>query len=507
MDDFITILLFMLPALLFIILLRKPKGKAKLPPSPPGLPIIGHFHLLGPLPHRAFHNISQRYGPLLRLTFGSKSCILVSSPHIARLCLKTNDACFLNHPSKTNLDYVTYDRSDIFMAPYGPFWKFMRKLFITQLLSPTTLHHHSPVRAQELKLFLHGLLKRGGLGEEVNVGDEVSMLTYNIVTTMAFRKRCSDVKSEGSQVVQVVKELIELSGKFNLADMGWLFKKLDLQGYRKVVTSVRSKYDVIIERIIREHEESRKDMQKEHAAERDLLDILLDIYEDPNSEIRLTRENIKAFFLNIFGAGTDTSSLTVTWAMAELMNHPDIMAKARREIDSVVGRERLVEESDIAKLPYVESIVKETFRLHPTGTIISRQATQECEVNGYVIPEKMSVIVNVWSIGRDAQYWEHPLEFRPERFMNEEGESEMSLKAQNFELLVFGAGRRMCPGVSLATKVVPTTLAAMIQCFEWKLAHGGEVDMEEKPGLGLPRANPLLSIPVPRPLPFLNLFT
>ncbi|XP_028777563.1 3,9-dihydroxypterocarpan 6A-monooxygenase-like [Neltuma alba] len=509
-DDLRAILMFMLPALLFIILLlSKRKGKAKLPPSPPGLPLIGHFHLLGPLPHRAFHNISQRYGPLLRLSFGSKSCVLVSSPEIARQCLKINDASFLNHPHKTNLDYVTYDRSDIFMAPYGPFWKFMRKLFITQLLSPTTLHHHSPVRAQELKFFLHNLLKKADLGEEVNVGEEVALLAYNIVTTMAFRKRCSDVKSEGSQLVQVVKELIELGGKFNLADMGWLFKKLDLQGYRKILSTVRTKYDAIIERIIKEHEESRrtrrKDTHKEHEAERDLLDILLDIYENPNSEIRLTRENIKAFFLNIFGAGTDTSSLTVTWAMAELMNHPDIMEKARKEIDSVVGKERIVEESDIPNLPYVESIVKETFRLHPTGTMISRQATQECEVNGYVIPEKTSLIVNVWSIGRDPEYWEYPLEFRPERFMNEEGESEMSLKAQNFELLVFGAGRRMCPGVSLATKVVPTTLAAMIQCFQWKLPHEGDVDMEEKPGLGLPRANPLLCIPVPRPLPFLKL--
>ena len=208
----------------------------------------------------------------------------------------------------------------------------------------------------------------------------------------------------------------------------------------------------------------------------------------------------------MFGAGTDTSSLTVTWAMAELMNHPEIMEKARKEIDSVVGKERLVEESDIAKLPYVESITKETFRLHPTGTIISRQATQECEINGYVIPKKMSLLINMWAIGRDPQYWEHPLEFRPERFMHE-GDSEMSLKAQIHEMLVFGAGRRMCPGVPLATKVVPTILAAMIQSFEWKLAHAGVVDMDEKPGLGLPIANPLICIPLPRSLPFLKLWS
>lgn len=207
----------------------------------------------------------------------------------------------------------------------------------------------------------------------------------------------------------------------------------------------------------------------------------------------------------MFGAGTDTSSHAVTWALAELMKHPNMMEKARKEIDSVVGKGRLVEESDIPNLPYVESIVKETMRLHPTGPIIARQSTEDCEVNGYLILAKTSLFVNLWSIGRDPDCWENPLEFKPERFLNEEGKSELNLKVQNFELLAFGAGRRVCPGASLATRFVPSTLAALVQCFQWKMAREGEVDMEEKPGLGLPRANPLICVPVARPLPFLSL--
>jgi len=206
----------------------------------------------------------------------------------------------------------------------------------------------------------------------------------------------------------------------------------------------------------------------------------------------------------MFGAGTETSATTIEWALAELINHPDIMLKARQEIDSVVGKNRLVEESDILNLPYVQSIVKETMRLHPTGPLIVRQSTEDCNVNGYDIPALTTLFVNVWAIGRDPNYWENPLEFKPERFLNEEGQSPLDLKGQHFELLSFGAGRRSCPGASLALQIIPNTLAGMIQCFEWKVGEEGKgmVDMEEGPGMALPRAHPLQCFPAARLHPF-----
>lgn len=206
----------------------------------------------------------------------------------------------------------------------------------------------------------------------------------------------------------------------------------------------------------------------------------------------------------MFGAGTETSAYTIEWALAELINHPDIMGKARQEIDSVVGKRRLVEESDIPNLPYVQSIIKETMRLHPTGPLIVRQSTEDCNIDGYYIPASTTVFVNVWAIGRDPNYWKNPLEFQPERFLNEEGLSPLDLKGQHFELLSFGAGRRSCPGASLALQIIHTTLAGMIQCFEWKVGEEGNetVDMEEGPGMALPRAHPLLCTPVARLHPF-----
>ena len=213
-------------------------------------------------------------------------------------------------------------------------------------------------------------------------------------------------------------------------------------------------------------------------------------------------------FQDIFIAGTDTTAKTIEWTLAELINRPNIMNKAREEIYKVIGKTRLVEESDISSLPYIQAIVKESMRLHPAGAMIFRESSKSCTVNGYHIPERTRLFVNNWGICRDPKHWEDPLEFKPERFLVEQGSgnSPLDVRGQHFHLLPFGSGRRSCPGITLAMQVVQTSLAAMIQCFEWK-AEGGRdgavVDMEEALGLTLSRAHPLVCVPIPKlyPLP------
>ncbi|GKD64517.1 cytochrome P450 93A3-like protein [Tanacetum coccineum] len=279
----------------------------------------------------------------------------------------------------------------------------------------------------------------------------------------------------------------------------WLFKTLDLQGFMKRSIDTCGRFDALIEQIMKELEEARKCGTREM---KDLLDILLDIEQDKSLEIDLTRENIKALIPNLFAGGTETSASTIEWAMAKLINHPNIMKKATEEIDQVVGKNRSLQESDTQNLPYLQAIVKETLRLHPSVPLIPRQSTKDCIMGGYHIPAKTNIFVNAWALGRDPNYWENPLEFIPERFLI----SELDVREQYFHMLPFGSGRRMCPGISLALPVIQTTLGAMIQCFEWKAGKDGNltnVDMDEGPGLTLPRANPLICVPIARldPLP------
>ena len=191
------------------------------------------------------------------------------------------------------------------------------------------------------------------------------------------------------------------------------------------------------------------------------------------------------------------------WALAELINNPNILERAREEIDSVVGQSRLVQESDLANLPHVQAILKETLRLHPTGPVILRESSESCTINGYEnIPARTRLSVNVWAINRDPNYWENPPEFQPERFLcaGEDGRSQLDVRGQHFHFLPFGSGRRGCPGTTLALQMVQTGLAAMIQCFDWKV--NGTVDMQEGTGITLPRAHPLICVPVARLSPF-----
>lgn len=199
------------------------------------------------------------------------------------------------------------------------------------------------------------------------------------------------------------------------------------------------------------------------------------------------------------------------WALAELINHPKVLNKAREEIDRVVGKGRLLVESDGPNLPYIQAIIKETLRLHPSVSLITRKCVQQCKIGKYVIPENTVIFVNAWAIGRNPKYWEHPLDFQPERFSSSLGDgdrtSTIDVRGQHFQLILFGSGRRICPGLNLALQMLPGLLGAMIQCFDFEVVEpdrknmngdGRVLEMDERPGMTTPRANDLVCIPVAR---------
>ncbi|KDP24587.1 hypothetical protein JCGZ_25503 [Jatropha curcas] len=371
-QEFIILFLIWLASVVAVrAILKKFRATSHLPPSPPALPIIGHLHLLAPMPHQALYKLSTRYGPLIHLFLGSVPCVVASSPEMAKEFLKTHENCFLDRPKMAAVDYLTCGSGFAFAA-YGPYWKFMKKICMKELLGGRMLDQLLPVRREEIRHFLKLMLKKASSGESVDVGPQLLMLSNNVISRMTMSKRCSNNEDEANEVRKLLHDAAEFSGKFNLSDFIWFFENLDLQGIGRKLKKVGEDFDKMMQRIIAEHEEARKINKEigEGDSVKDLLDILLNISEDENSEMKLTRENIKAFILDIFAAGTDTSSIATEWALAELINHPDIMRKAKEEIDFVVGKSRLVEESDITNLPYLQSIVKETLRLHPPGPLI-----------------------------------------------------------------------------------------------------------------------------------------
>ncbi|XP_076927779.1 cytochrome P450 93A3-like [Bidens hawaiensis] len=496
---FTLFLMFLFSSVLISNLYKSFRFKSRLPPTPFCLPIIGHLHLLTPIIHQGLHKLSRRHGPVFRLFLGSTPCVVISTPETSKEIFKTHDNAFSDRPCNSIVDYFAYGGKDFVFAPYGSYWKFMKKIITSELLNSATLDHLFPVRRDEINRFIKYLSQKAIDGKSVELEGELMKLTSNVISRLFMSKRCSEEEDGSQDITTIITEEVEIVGKFNLSDHIWFCKNLDLQGFVRKSKDIRRRFDALMETIISDHEVTIK---QDTSEAKDLLNILLHISEDKSTETKLTRENIKVFILEILIAGTDSSALTIEWALAELINHPNIMKKAVEEIDQVIGKNRLIQESDIPNLPYLQAIVKESLRLHRTVPMIPRSSTQDCTVGGYHIPANTTTLVNVWSLGRDPTHWDTPLEFRPERFDGKQ----LNVRGQHFHLLSFGSGRRMCPGTSLGLLMVHVTLGAMIQCFEWKAGENGNlatVDMEEGIGVTLPRANPLVCVPVSRldPIP------
>jgi cytochrome P450 len=193
--------------------------------------------------------------------------------------------------------------------------------------------------------------------------------------------------------------------------------------------------------------------------------------------------------------GSDTSSNAIEFAFAEVMNKPEVMRKAQDELDRVVGKDNIVEESHIHKLPYLHAIMKESLRLHPVlPLLIPHCPSETCTIGGFSVPKGARVFINVWAVHRDPSIWENPLEFKPERFLN----SKFDYSGSDFNYFPFGSGRRICAGIAMAERMFLYFLATLLHSFDWKLPEGKQMDLTEKFGIVLKLKNPLVAIPTPR---------
>uniref|UniRef100_A0A0E0M1R3 Reverse transcriptase zinc-binding domain-containing protein n=1 Tax=Oryza punctata TaxID=4537 RepID=A0A0E0M1R3_ORYPU len=468
-----------------------------LPPGPKPWPIIGNLNLLGSLPHRSIHSLSKRYGPLMYLRFGSFPVVVGSSVEMAKFFLKTHDVVFADRPKTAAGKYTTYNYSDMTWSPYGAYWRQARKMCLTELFSCKRIESYEFIRSEEVTALLRDL--HAASGRVVTLKDYLSTASLNVISRMMLGKKYLEREVVGhrgelvttpEQFRWMLDELFLLNGVLDIGDsipwLGWL----DLQGYIRRMKKLSKMFDQFLEYVLDEHE-NRMRREGEKFVAKDLVDVLLNVASDPSLEVKFNRDSVKAFTQDLIAGGTESASVTVEWAIAELLRKPEVFAKATEELDRVVGRGRWVTEEDIPSLPYIDAIMKETMRMHPVAPMLApRLSREDTSVDGYDIPAGTRVLVSVWSIGRDPKLWDAPEEFMPERFVG----SKIDVKGQDFELLPFGSGRRMCPGYSLGLKVIQVSLANLLHGFAWRLPDGmtkEQLSMEEIFGLSTPRKFPL----------------
>ncbi|KAK8992038.1 hypothetical protein V6N11_044930 [Hibiscus sabdariffa] len=482
-------LILLLPLFLW---LKLAKGrKLNLPPSPPKLPIIGNIHQLGKLPHRALRDLSNKYGSLLLLRLGYNPTLLVSSADMVREMVKSHDIAFSDRPKTAAVKHLLYESKGMGFGPYTEFWRQVRKMSMVELFSHQRVHSFQFVRDEEVEALINKIRSTCLKGEPINLTNMFMVVSGNVVSRCILSHK-SEEENGWSKFGELVRRILVLFTGFCIGDMFPYLRWADvLTGYIPSMKAVSAEMDAFLDQVIQEHRalESRGQVTQK----KDFVSIIMQLQKDGMFD-NLTQDNIKAILLEMYVAGTDTSSTLSEWMMAELLSHPNEMKKVQQEVRSVVGNKSKVDPEDIPKMEYLRCVVKETLRLHPPAVFIPRRtrANASGKLGGYDIPPSTEVLINVWAIHRDPKWWEKPDEFIPERFE----ENSVDFLGEDFHYIPFGMGRRGCPGMPFGVASVEYAMANLLYWFDWKLP-AEKVDMTELYGLAVSLKTPLHALAIP----------
>ncbi|XWS09690.1 hypothetical protein CRYUN_Cryun39dG0010700 [Craigia yunnanensis] len=493
--SFQVLFTFLLVFLMVIISLKRSKAKKSNRKSIPGpwkLPLIGNLHqIASSRPHKILRDLARKHGPMMHLQLGEISTIVVSSPEIAKEIMKTHDIIFAYRPALVVLKITTNNYKDIAFAPYGNYWRQLRKICTAELLSIKRVQSFRSIREEEVFNLIKMIHESDG--KPINLSEKIFTMTYGITARAAFGKKCKDEEA----FISNITELTKLSSGFCVADFYPSVEVLKhFSGLRLKVKKLHQDNDRIFENIIHEHKERRTRAKgRDEEAEEDLVDVLLRLQEQ--DEFPLADNDIKSVLFDIFSAGSETSSTTVEWAMSQMLKNPRVMREAQAEVRQVFEGKGNVDETGLNELKYLKAVIKETLRLNPSVPfLLPRECNQTCEINGYEVVAKTRVLINAWAIGRDPGYWPEAERFYPERFLH----SSIDYKGTNFEFIPFGAGRRICPGILFAEPNVQLPLAQLLFHFDWKLPNGikqENLDMTEVFGLSMKRNDDLILVSTP----------
>ncbi|KAK4257014.1 hypothetical protein QN277_006661 [Acacia crassicarpa] len=460
-------------------------------PSPPKFPVIGNLHQLGLYPHRTLHSLAQKYGSLMLLHFGKKPVLVLSSAEAVREVMKTHDLVFANRPKMKMSEILLYGSKDVAAAPYGEYWRQLRSISVLHLLSNKKVQSFRGVREEETAMMMEKIKHSCSANKSVNLSELFSSITNDVICRVALGRKYGE--ENGRNFMEILEKFLELLGTFVVGDyIPWLDWLGDVNGLYGRAHAVAKELDQFLEEVIEEH------MTRPREADEDFVDVLLSIQRTSSIGFPIDRSVIKALILDMFSAGTHTTSTILEWTMTEMFRHPNAMKKLQDEVrNGKKDRAYEITEDDIDHMPYLNAVLKETLRLHPPiPLLVPRESMQDIKLLGHHIGAKTRVIVNAWAIGRDPTYWDNPQEFEPERFLN----SSIDYKGHDFQLIPFGAGRRGCPGTQLAMVLNELVIANIFFHFDWSLPYGlkgKDLDMSETLGLTARRKISLLGVASP----------
>ncbi|KAL3819341.1 hypothetical protein ACJIZ3_005246 [Penstemon smallii] len=467
-------------------------------PGPRGLPFFGSlFTLSHGLAHRSLASIasSMNAKQLMAFSLGSTPAVVSSDPTIAKEILTSPH--FADRPIKQSARSLMFTRA-IGFAPNGTYWRLLRRISSSHFFSPRRISAHETGRQVDCATMLENISREQLSNGVVCLRKHLQGAALNNIMGSVFGKRYDvsiDINEELRELEEMVTEGFELLGAFNWSDyLPFFYYCFDpsriVARCEALVFRVRKLVGGIIEQHRRKHLENVSDND-------DFVDVLLSL----NGDEKLNEDDMIAVLWEMIFRGTDTTALLTEWVMAELVLHPEVQSKLREELDSLVN----LTDVDVARLPYLQAVVKEGLRLHPPGPLLSwaRLSTSDVQLsNGMVVPANTTAMVNMWAITHDVALWEDPLEFKPERFVPDMGGADVDVRGCDLRLAPFGAGRRVCPGKNLGLVTVAMWVAKLVRGFEWTEDANMPVDLSEVLKLSCEMKHPLTVIAQKRNVPF-----
>ncbi|CAO1946309.1 unnamed protein product [Urochloa humidicola] len=475
----------------------------KLPPGPRPWPVVGNLFDVQPVRCRCYQEWARRYGPIMTVWLGPQPTVVVSTSELAKEVLKTHDQHLADRQRDRSTERFSRGGMDLIWADYGAHYIKVRKLCNLELFTPRRLVALRPIREDEVTAMVESIHRAvtapgtGSEGKPLVVKNHLSMVAFNNITRLAFGRRfvnaAGELDEQGREFKSIVTDGINIGASLSIARyIPWLkwLAPVDEQVFKEH----GDRRDRLTVRIMDEHASAVLKQRGSGAQHHHFVDALFTLRD----QYGLSDDTVIGLLWDMITAGADTTVISVEWAMAELVRNTSVQKKVQEELDRVVGRDRVLQETDFPSLPYLQAVVKESLRLHPpTPLMLPHKASAGVRVAGYDIPKGANVIVNVWAVARDPEVWENPLEFRPERFLEES----IDIKGADFRVLPFGAGRRVCPGAQLGINLVASMIGHLLHNFSWALPEGTrpeDVEMMETPGLVTFMATPLKAVATPR---------
>ncbi|XP_076935354.1 7-ethoxycoumarin O-deethylase-like [Bidens hawaiensis] len=485
---FFSLILSSILCLLFLLHALDLYRKRRLPPGPIGFPIIGNLLDIGPQPHESLAKLAKKHGPLMTLQLGRINIVVASTADAAREILQRNDEACSGRPVPDEITTLKHPELALLWIPTNETWQTIRKVVRMNLTNQSKLDTLVNLRESVVEEVVDFLRVTG----HKNAGVDVGELAFAIALNQFWRKFFSKnvISTYEHDIIHALRKGVETAmavmGKSNIADVFPILKPLDPQNLRWEAREAFAWLEDMIDGYVKERVKHRDSKLPRFG---DVLDSMLD-YCDDHNEDDFSVNHITALIVELLIAGTDTIACTTTWLMSELLLNPHMFSRVREEVSQIVEEDGKIEEAKTLNLPYLQAVIKETLRLHAGSPILAPHVTQtEVKIGSYVIPKNTQIIVNGWVMAQDSRYWENPTVFKPERFLGDKRD----YKGQSLEFIPFGSGRRRCPGMPLAERMLSLIAAAFVYHFDWELPHATEeMDMRDTYGLQLQKVTPLL---------------